>query len=1097
MAVARTCPTCGRQIKGRGLDGLCPECLLNEGLTPEPQNPASDAPEFPRPATPLKQANSRLGDYELLEMIAHGGMGMVYKARQVSLDRVVALKVLLFGSHASSTAIHRFRAEAVAAASLHHPNIVAIHEVGFCEGQHFLAMDYVEGRPLSALLAGKPLPPRRAAGYLRTIAEAVHHAHEHGILHRDLKPSNVLIDREDQPRITDFGLAKRLESDSDLTVSGQVLGSPNYMSPEQASGKRGALTRRSDIYSLGAMLYELLTGRPPFVGEGLAQIVPQVLNTEPLAPRTLNPSVPLDLQTVCLKCLEKQPEKRYPTALALAEDLGRFLESKPVLARPVGRLGKTCRWCRRQPVRAALAAGLLLALVLGSAGVLWQWRRAEQQRLTAQTNDLRTRQHAYAADISRAQRAIEANDLELAISLLDTYRATNRAASNSGLAYPDLRHWEWRYLRQLCLSEESSTLCRYPTWVNSPQVSSDGKYLAFRKGLGEVAVWDLASRQGLEELPAPALIRAKNLVFIPGTALLIVGTVGPESQPQVMIWDANLGQEKERFAVSNPVQALAISPDGKWLAILHVQGEVTILDLAAKQPCAEFAVTSAVSRQERLMFFSPESALCFSRDGKRLVVGRFDGRVEVLEWRTGSTFVEIPSQDPYNGVIALACSPVEDVFAWSSGYGSSLIWLGNFAGGKPLGEPLRGHTDWVAALAFSPDGQWLASAGVDRTIRLWSVAQRSEVRRFQGHLDEVWGLAFLPNGKTLVSGGKGGSVRLWNITETNQTPGQINLPVRVRGGGCAWASGGQDLITVDWDRSVRLWRLHPFQELERLDFLGTNILSLGSSDDGSRLVAADDTGKLGVWDWNTRRVITNLVLPRADAYGLMFSARSKYFFAVVERNTAAFWNTLGWETASWTPIPRMPDLARLGISAANLSPNERVLVTGHTNGTVKLLAFPSNEPLAEYSGHSGMVIGLTFSPDGRTIASAASDGYVSLYDVAGRRLVAHFRAQTQSVRGLCYSPDGRRLATFGTLNDPAKVWDLATLRPLITLPANGRLYFAAAFSPDGNILLGADAYGMFGIWRAPSFSQLEPDERAKSRRPAINGPRSPEVLQRL
>jgi serine/threonine protein kinase len=262
------------------------------------------------------------GDYELLEEIARGGMGIVYRARQVSLDRIVAVKMLLFGPLSSPEFVKRFRAEASVAASLQHPNIVAIHDVGVCQGQQYFAMDYVEGQSLAKLLANGPLPARRAASYLKPIAEAIHYAHERGILHRDLKPSNVLIDVNDQPRVTDFGLARRLEGDSELTATGMVLGSPNYVPPEQAVGKRGKVSRRSDVYSLGAMLYHLLTGRPPFVGEALTDTLEQVLNAEPVSPRLLNPSVPRDLETICLKCLEKAPDKRYTTAQALADELG-------------------------------------------------------------------------------------------------------------------------------------------------------------------------------------------------------------------------------------------------------------------------------------------------------------------------------------------------------------------------------------------------------------------------------------------------------------------------------------------------------------------------------------------------------------------------------------------------------------------------------------------------------------------------------------------------------------------------------------------------------------------------------------------------------
>jgi serine/threonine-protein kinase len=306
---------------------------------------ASITPSIPPAATlapqPALRPIQRFNDYELLEEIARGGMGVVFKARQVSLKRTVAVKVLLSGQFASAEFIRRFRAEAEAAAHLQHPNIVAIHEVGEHEGQHYFSMDYVEGQSLAALVRENPLPARRAAAYVRTIAEAVHFAHQHGVIHRDLKPSNVLIDTNDQPRVTDFGLAKRFvtkseianrKSEIDLTLSGAIVGTPSYMSPEQASGRSKEVGPLSDVYSLGAILYELLVGRPPFLAETVHETLMQALESEPVPPRLLNRSVPRELEAVCLKCLEKSAARRYSSAQKLAEELQRFQNGEPVEA---------------------------------------------------------------------------------------------------------------------------------------------------------------------------------------------------------------------------------------------------------------------------------------------------------------------------------------------------------------------------------------------------------------------------------------------------------------------------------------------------------------------------------------------------------------------------------------------------------------------------------------------------------------------------------------------------------------------------------------------------------------------------------------------
>jgi serine/threonine protein kinase len=366
------CPECGAALPANAPQGLCPYCLACMGMTLF----AGASEPIAQPAG-VESAARRFGDYELLDEIARGGMGIVYRARQVSLNRIVAVKVLLFGQFSSEELVERFRSEAEAAAALQHPNIVAIHEIGEHDGQRYFSMAYIEGKNLAELARDKPLPAKLAATYLQIVAEAIHYAHQRGVLHRDLKPSNVLVDSDGQPHVTDFGLAKRLGDESELTVTGQMLGSPSYMSPEQADRKRGEVTSLSDVYSLGAVLYHLLSGRAPFVGETLEDTLLQLLNAEPVAPRVLNASVPRDLETICLKCLNKEPVRRYTSANALAADLGRWQSGEPIDARPVSRVEMLWRWCRRKPAVAALGVAVtFLLLVLGE-----RFKSADQSRL--------------------------------------------------------------------------------------------------------------------------------------------------------------------------------------------------------------------------------------------------------------------------------------------------------------------------------------------------------------------------------------------------------------------------------------------------------------------------------------------------------------------------------------------------------------------------------------------------------------------------------------------------------------------------------------------------------------------------------------------
>jgi tRNA A-37 threonylcarbamoyl transferase component Bud32/tetratricopeptide (TPR) repeat protein len=306
---------------------------------------------------------NRFGDYELLNEIARGGMGVVYKARQIALNREVAIKMILSGQFANDDEMERFYAEAEAAASLNHPNIVTIYEIGEVDGRHFFSMEYVPGDSLADLVRERPLAPRRAANYISGVCEAVHLAHDNGILHRDIKPANVLVNKKDIPLVTDFGLAKQVHEKSGMTMEGSVLGTPSYMPPEQARGNLDEVDARSDIYAIGATLYQLLTGNPPFAAASVYETIRQVLNKEPADPQERNPDIPQDLATICMKCLQKSPDKRYQSAHELQEELQRFLQGMPILARPIGNVERLTRWCLRNRLIASSSATAIVGVL--------------------------------------------------------------------------------------------------------------------------------------------------------------------------------------------------------------------------------------------------------------------------------------------------------------------------------------------------------------------------------------------------------------------------------------------------------------------------------------------------------------------------------------------------------------------------------------------------------------------------------------------------------------------------------------------------------------------------------------------------------------
>ena len=367
MAEDSRCQRCGVSLAGQSVGELCANCLLKLALDPPP----AETLGLDESSTVLAGSicGRYFGDYELVEEIARGGMGVVYKARQVSLNRIVALKMILAGDFSSAAMVERFQTEAEAGARLEHPGIVPIYEIGAHEGQHYFSMRFVEGGTLRKAMARKKFTPRRATELMAKVAHAVHHAHQHGILHRDLKPGNILLDAAGEPLVADFGMAKILEHDSTLTQSALVVGTPSYMAPEQAAGQTKHLSTAADVYSLGAILYELLTGRAPLHGPTPAETMRQLMEVEPQRPHLLNAGVDRDLETICLKCLEKNPQRRYGSAEAMAEDLERWLRCEPVLARPTSRWETAWKWVRRQPAIATMAASvalLLLTIAIGS-----------------------------------------------------------------------------------------------------------------------------------------------------------------------------------------------------------------------------------------------------------------------------------------------------------------------------------------------------------------------------------------------------------------------------------------------------------------------------------------------------------------------------------------------------------------------------------------------------------------------------------------------------------------------------------------------------------------------------------------------------------
>src|SRR5262245_58725578 len=564
----QVCPRCGSPVRRLAGGGVCRRCLLQMGLSePRSRSSAGDG------ATSQAEADSLgcLGRYELLEEIAHGGMGVVYRDRDPTLNRVVALKLMLAGHFAGEEELKRFRVEAEVAARLDHPNIVPIYEFGALEGRPFLSMRFLNGASLANRLQGTPMDAVPATKLMSTLARAIHYAHQHSVLHRDLKPANVLLDAAGEPHVTDFGLAKCLDSTDGLTLSGAMLGSPNYMSPEQAAGDPKRLTTAADIYSLGAIMYELLTGRPPFRADTPLETMRKVLEEAPVAPHLLNKSADRDLETICLKCMEKEPHRRYGSAEALAEDLENWLRHEPIHARPIGTLGRLGKWTRRNPRTAFLALICSLAILAFLVGQTIMGLRLKRANTKVQAAVVNLSHSLSEAQWRQADDADRAGEHGQAIARFSHFLRVN---PNDGPAASRLLS---------LLSSCNFPLLLVPPLTNeTPVVALDfsavGDRLATVTSGGAARLWDAASGKLLLELAhSPPLTHC----FLCGEKDLRLLTLSTE--PKVRLWDLGtrrLVSERELGALkrADASRSVVRTRDRRRIAINVQSNVVQVLD---------------------------------------------------------------------------------------------------------------------------------------------------------------------------------------------------------------------------------------------------------------------------------------------------------------------------------------------------------------------------------------------------------------------------------------------------------------------------------------------------------------------------------------